>query len=250
MNGTDAGSIDKKYEIWAYLVQCLDSRSILMVTNDCKGDGSKAWQLLRDHFNSTETPSLLNQLEKFTTLRVDPTESMVDYLTRAQCVSDQLELVGEKVSETMLTSIILMGLPFEFDYFKTVHDFSKDKASFAVVRKALKNFESSLNLQTATASNGNMALLSKGTVAKRSARKPEKFTGNCRRFGRSGHKQDTCRLSQCNFCRRTGHEENKCFKKNPLFNPMSSAETGESNLAEDLVFFCDGSEAALTSQKC
>ena len=83
-----------------------------------------------------------------------------------------------------------------------------------------------------------------------SARKPEKFKGKCRRCGKSGHKQATCRVSQCNFCRRFGHEENKCFKKNPLLNPKSSAETGESNLAEDLVFFCDGSETALTSQKC
>ena len=31
---------------------------------------------------------------------------------------------------------------------------------------------------------------------------------------------------------------------------MSSAETGESNLAEDLVFFCDRSDLALNSQKC
>ena len=250
LNGTDAGMNDKKYEIWAYLVQCLDSRSILMLTNDCKGDGPKAWQLLRDHFNSTETPRLMNLLEKFTTLRLEPTEIMVDYLTRAEYVSKQLELAGEKVSENMLTSIVLKGLPFEFDYFKTVHDFSKDKASFAEVKKALKNFESSRNLQTATASNENVALLSKGPVAKSSARKPEKFNGKCRRCGKSGHKQATCRVSQCNFCRRFGHEENKCFKKNPLLNPKSSAETGESNLAEDLVFFCDGSETALTSQKC
>ena len=71
-----------------------------------------------------------------------------------------------------------------------------------------------------------------------------------RRCGKSGHKQATCRVSQCNFCRRFGHEENKCFKKNPLLNPKSSAETELSNLAEDLVFFCDGSETALTSQKC
>ena len=237
LNGTDVGANDKKYKIWGYLVQCLDSRSILMLTNDCKGDGPKAWQLLRDHFNSTETPRLMNLLEKFTTLRLEPTESMVDYLTRAEYVSKQLELAGEKVPENILTSIVLKGLPSEYDYFKTVHDFSKDKASFAEVKKALKNFESSRNLQTATASNENVALLSKGTVAKSSARKPEKFNGKCRLCSKSGHKQATCRVSQCNFCRRFGHEENKCFKKNPLLNPKSSAETGESNLAEDLVFF-------------
>ena len=35
----------------------------------------------------------------------------------------------------------------------------------------------------------------------------------------------------------------------PFLNPRSGAETGESNLAEDLLF-CVGSEIALTSQKC
>ena len=91
-----------------------------------------------------------------TTLRLEPTESMVDYLTRAEYVSKQLEIAGEKFSENMLTSIVLKGLPSEYDYFKTVDDFSKDKASFAEVKKALKKFESSRNLQTATASNENV----------------------------------------------------------------------------------------------
>ena len=70
--------------------------------------------------------------------RLEPTDSMVDYLTRAEHVSKQLELAGEKVSENMLTSIVLKGLPSDYDYFKTVHNFSKDKASFAEVKKALK----------------------------------------------------------------------------------------------------------------
>ena len=221
LNGTDAGTNDKKYKIWVYLVQCLDSRSILMLTNDCKGDGPKAWQLLRDHFNSTETPRLMNLLEKFTTMRLVPTESMVDYLTRAEYVSKQFELAVEKISENMLTSIVFKGLPSEYVYFKTVQDFLKDKASFAEKQKALKNFESSLNLQTATVGQEMVALLSKGTNVKRSARKPEKFTGKCRHYGKSGHKQATCRVTQCNFCRRFVHEENKCFRKNPLLNPRS-----------------------------
>ena len=38
--------------------------------------------------------------------------------------------------------------------------------------------------------------------------------------------------------------------KNPLLNRRSSPETGKSNFAEDLLFFCDGSETALTSRKC
>ena len=37
--------------------------------------------------------------------------------------------------------------------------------------------------------------------------------------------------------------------KNPPLNPRSNAETRESNLADDLLFFCNGSEVALTSEK-
>ena len=84
----------------------------------------------------------MNILERFTTQRLEPTESMVDYLTRAAYVSKQLKPAGEKVSENMLTSIFLKGLPSEYDYFKTVHDFPQEKASFAEVKKALKCFES------------------------------------------------------------------------------------------------------------
>ena len=112
-------------------------------------------------------------------------------------MSKQLELASEKVSENVLTSIVLRCLPSEYDYFKTVHDLLKDKASFAEVKKVLKHFESSRNLrlQTATASNENVAFLSKGTYAKCSARKSEKFTGKCRSCGNSGHEQATCRVT-------------------------------------------------------
>ena len=138
---------------------------------------------------------------------------MVDYLPRAEYLTKQLELAGEKVSENMLTSVVLKGLPSDYDYFKTVQVFSKNMASFVEVKKPIKNFESSRNLQTTTASNENVALLSKGTATKSFSRKPEKFTGTGRRCIKSGHKQATCRVSQCNFCRRFDHEENKCFKK-------------------------------------
>ena len=38
-------------------------------------------------------------LEKFTTLRLEPSEGIVDYLTRAEYVSKQLELAGGKLAK-------------------------------------------------------------------------------------------------------------------------------------------------------
>ena len=42
LNEDEAGTNEERYELWAYLVQCLDRRSVLMLTNDCKGDRQKA----------------------------------------------------------------------------------------------------------------------------------------------------------------------------------------------------------------
>ena len=47
-----------------------------------------------------------------------------------------------------------------------VHAFSKDEASFEGVKKALKNFENSRNLQTRIACNEKVVLLSKGKLRK------------------------------------------------------------------------------------
>ena len=114
-----------------------------MLTNDHKDDGVAAWKALKSHFSSTETPRLMNLLEKFTSLRLELDEGMVNYLTRAEYMSTQLDLAGEKVSETLLTSIVLKGLPPAYEYFKTVHDFF---AKFSEVKKALRNFEDSRKL--------------------------------------------------------------------------------------------------------
>ena len=85
----------------------------------------------------------MNLMEKFTTLRLENSEVVVDYLTRAEYVSTQLELAGQTVTENMIRSIVLKGLP---RYFKTLHNFSKDKATFAAdVEKGSKFFENSRN---------------------------------------------------------------------------------------------------------
>ena len=91
---------------------------------------------------------------------------MVDYLTRVQFVSKQLQLACEKVSENMLTSNILKGLSSKYDYSKTAHEFSKHRASFPEVKKALKNFEHSRNLQTTTARNEMMLCYPKELLQK------------------------------------------------------------------------------------
>ena len=127
--GTDASNDDEKYNIWTELVQCLDKRSIMMLKSECTGNGPEAWKRLMAHFSSSETPRLMNLLEKLTSLSLKPTEEMTDYLIRAETLSSSL-VAGEKISEKLLVSVVLKGLPDGYEYFNTVHDFSKTLTPF------------------------------------------------------------------------------------------------------------------------
>ena len=136
--GTDASNDDEKYNIWAELVQCLDKRSIMMLKSECKGNWPEAWKRLTAHFSSSETPRVMNLLEQLTSLSLKPTEEMTDYLIRAETLSSSSEVAGEKISEKLLVSVVLKGLPDSYEYFKTVHDFSKTPTPFCDLKKALK----------------------------------------------------------------------------------------------------------------
>ena len=120
--GDEVSNADEKYNIWAEMVQSLDKRSIMMLKSECKGDGPEAWKRLQAHFSSSVTPRVMNLLEQLTSLSLNPSEEMTDYLIRAETLSSSLEVAGEKISEKLLVSVVLKGLPDSFEYF---HNFSK-----------------------------------------------------------------------------------------------------------------------------
>ena len=142
---TDTSNDDEKYNIWAEFVQCLDKRSIMMLKSECKGNGPEAWKRLTAHFFSSETPRVMNLLEQLTSLSLKPTEKVTDYLIRTETLSSSLEVAGEKISEKLLISFVLKGLPDSYEYLKTVHDFSKSPTPFSDLKKALKKLRTPRN---------------------------------------------------------------------------------------------------------
>lgn len=234
VDATDA----QKYTIWAELIQCLDKRSVMMLRAECKGDGIAAWQQLCAHFSSTETPRIMNLFSQFTSLSLKSNEDMMDYLIRAETLSSSLEVAGEKVSEPLLVSVVLKGLPNSYDYFKTVHDFSKTKTSFSDVKKALINFSDSQKIRKHVTEATESCALFTGTKPKdRSSNQQGKFVGKCFSCGKLGHKSNSCRSKKCDFCGKPGHTSEKCWKRT---GNNGNKET--SNFAKEFSF--------MTSEKC
>ena len=60
---------------------------------------------------------------------------MIDYLTRAEEIQYNLEQVNEGVSEKMLISIILKGLPKQFETFSIIAKFSRDEESLDELKR-------------------------------------------------------------------------------------------------------------------
>ena len=219
--GTDASNDDEKSKIWTEVVHCLDKRSIMMLKSECKRNGPDAWNKLTAHFSSSETPRVMNLLEQLTSLPLKPTEEMTDYLIRAETFSSSLEVAGEKISEKFLVSVVHKGLPDSYEYFETVHNFSKTPTPFSDLKKALKKFAESQKLKDCRKSSNTKSEAALFVSRDNS----KKFSSKCFRCNKSGHMKSSCTVKQCSICKKFGHNESKCFQKSKLDRTRSENRT-------------------------
>ena len=124
---------EKELHVWYELVLFL---------RPYKGEGSKAWEILCKRFKSAERPRLQQLISDLTSIRMKANETVVDYITRAEELQYNLDEVDEGLSEEMSVSIILKGLPKEFNTFCTLVKFSKDDKSSSEIKKDFLKFES------------------------------------------------------------------------------------------------------------
>jgi len=136
---TEDDLAERHEEIWYELVQVIDKKSLKIIRSE-KPNGAKAWKRLCEHFKSSERPRVHQLLHSLTNLRLKSTESVNDYLTRAEDLQLDLANVNESVSEQMLCSVVLKGLPKEYDNFSTIFKFSTEQKGFNVLKRDLINF--------------------------------------------------------------------------------------------------------------
>ena len=67
-------------------------------------------------------------------------ESIVDYITRAEDMQLNLSEADESISEKLFVSILLKGLPREFESFCTLVKYGQDK-TLEKIKRALMNFK-------------------------------------------------------------------------------------------------------------
>ena len=97
--------------------------------------------MLCKRFKKFQRPRLQILISDLTNLRKYNNESLVDYITRAEDMQLNLSEVDESISEKMFVSILLKGLPREFECFCTLVNNGQDKTLDEIKRDLIK-FES------------------------------------------------------------------------------------------------------------
>ena len=226
----DATQNEKAY---AELIQFLDDTSHQLVMRDAKNDGRKALQTLRTHYSGKGKTRLLALYTDLMLSTKSDSETLTDYVLRAEKLATAIKGTGETLSDNLLIAVVLKGLPEEFIPF-TVHTTQSEQVDYATFKTKLRNYEET---ERARAAEKSAALYNRHTHSNNNRNGGGGRKGNggrdqqqvlqppppksvvCTSCGAPGHKSTYCELRKqgqlyCGVCKNRSHSESCCRKKN------------------------------------
>ena len=219
----------KNAEAFAELVQLLDDKSLSLVIRECKDDGKKALDTLREHYLGQTKPRIISLYTTLTSLKMNPEENVTDYIIRAETAATRLNNAGEQLSDSLLIAMVLKGLPAAFRTFSTVITQSENEITFAEFKVSLKNFEENEKCYQNLEENENkvMRVQHRDTYTAYTSQPRENYaayTGAgidsskgiiCYNCGQLGHRKFECKSARwCNYCKSKTHYTYYCRRKN------------------------------------
>ena len=201
---------EKNAEVFALLVQCLDDRSISLIIRESKDDGRKALEILCEHYLSKGKPKVISLYTELTSLKKSDSESVTDYMLRAETAATSLKTAGEVVSDSLLIAMLLKGLPSEFRPFSTVIT-QKDKAlTFSEFKVALRSYEETEKSFHTKEESSVMKVNSRFTGRQVMPKYPRPNQNDVP-VGDDANKQSTVGIGLvCYSCNKPGHKANEC----------------------------------------
>ena len=122
---------EENAEVFAELMQCLDDRSINLVIRDARDDGRKALDILSKHYRPKGKARVITLYTELTSLRKEKSESVTDYLVKAETITAALREADEVISDSLLIAMILKGLP---ESFFTIFSYNQRQTKTTVFR--------------------------------------------------------------------------------------------------------------------
>eukprot|EP00921_Rhytidocystis_pertsovi_P020029 GHVQ01031778.1.p1 GENE.GHVQ01031778.1~~GHVQ01031778.1.p1 ORF type:complete len:415 (+),score=37.46 GHVQ01031778.1:231-1475(+) len=224
---------------WSTLVQCLDRNSVMLIQHDCEEDGVKAWRLLKNYYSGKEKPRMRTLMSRLTQRKLEEgKENIQDYLIDLQDLSLKLAEGGEKISDQILVSICLNGLPETFIHFKTLHNYGSNEVTWATHRRDLLTYSTNFLKKPKDAVTTEVAYFSKATEKKGYP----KVYASCFFCNKLGHRFKDCRARKnhtCEECGKKGHRGEHCHSK----------KVGTTNYSASTIFNKDSGICFMTNNE-
>jgi len=112
--------LEKNALVYAELVQCLDDKSLSLIIRDAEDDGRKSLNILRCHYLGDTKPRIISLYCELTSLKKGDSESVTEYVLRAEKAATYLKVAKEQVSDGLIIAMLLKGLPDSFKSFSTI----------------------------------------------------------------------------------------------------------------------------------
>ena len=205
---------DKNERAFSVLIQCLDKRSLGLVMRDGKNSGRKSLSILRKHYAGDGKPRVMVLYTQLSSLEKNTNETVTDYILRAEVISTSLKSAGEPgVTDAMLISMVLKGLPSEYKQFSVVVMQSDKVYTFQEFKVALRNFEENEKVCHQKNNSNIMYTHDKRNGGKSKAHGGKTLT--CYNCDTEGHKWQDCSepmKKYCKVCKSDTHSIANCRK--------------------------------------
>jgi len=212
----------KNEEAFAELIQFLDDKSLSLVMRDAVDNGKRALEILRDHYAGKGKPRIISLYTELTSLVKKSSESVTDYVIRAETAATALNNAGESISDSLLIAMILKGLPECYKPFVVVVTQSDKKQTFAEFKAALRSFEDTERARVSTVDDSVMKAVydrprvnNSGPSATGAGNHGNIVCYKCKQIGHIARFCDKKKL-WCSFCHSDTHTDSTCRSKSKV----------------------------------
>ena len=203
LNG-DETDTKRNEEAYNELIQFLDNKSQSLIMRE-------ALKILRDHYAGKGKPRIISLYTELTSLRKEQNEGVTDYIIRTEATVTALRNARETLSDSLIITMVLKGLPRTFNAFSIYVTHSSKELTFFEFKTQLGSFEDTDKYHQNSTDDNVMKLTN--SFSKMSNKV------SCFKCNGKGHVAKICpnnfkkNKKWCNYCKSQIHVQESCHYK-------------------------------------